>query len=67
MNRCKFALAMCGSLLMGLAGVVRADDADKAEIARLSREVAAIRIDGHRVPLLRFEPSLHVCRRRVAE
>lgn len=41
MNRCKFALTMGGSLVMGLAGVVNADDASR--LAQLEAEVAALR------------------------
>jgi hypothetical protein len=44
MNRCKFALTMGGSLAMGLAGVVNADDAGlDAKVAELQKEVATLK------------------------
>jgi len=43
MNRCKFALTMGGGLVLGLAGVVNADDASQAaQIERLSARVAEL-------------------------
>lgn len=43
MNRCKFALTMSGSLLLGLAGVVNADEALRQEVAQLRQEVATLK------------------------